>query len=98
MMTVTGYADGVAYAVEFDPTASPDPISGRVVTSTPAVASALARVVGETVMLTPVGPAVTVDLSTAEGVLQALGMTTEVVAVVGGPDTPAVAAEPDTHH
>lgn len=100
MFTVTGYADGVAYGVAVDADEATDNEDAfGLVTGNPAVLSLLAAHEGDTLDVTPTGPAYRLDRGDPESVLGALHALTEVVEVDGdAPDVLRASREPGTDH
>lgn len=95
MFTVAGYIDGVSYGVtvdDQDPTRAAGCADGS-----PAALKVLRDADGELLLLSPVGPELTVDITRPADVLAVLQARTEVTEVNGdgvpnpfGPSTPAV--------
>src|SRR4051812_38582361 len=78
--TVQGYIDGVSYAVEVGGETVPrEGIAG----GSPSALGVLRDHEGTDVLVSPVGPSITADLSTPEGVLAVLTAHTEVTSVDG---------------
>ena len=83
MFTVIGYTyDGAAYGVSVDPDRNPDPQFG-IVDGSPNVVGLLLAHTGRSVLVTPTGPLVVVDMADANTVLSALYSLTQVISVEG---------------
>lgn len=96
MFTVEGYIDRVSYAVEVGH--PDDEVAGYRITAGSTSALAVLRAHdGEDVEITPVGPTITADAGTAEGVLAILTGHTEVTGVEGD-DVPDLLGPPEHGH